>query len=329
MSHLEPLLTESAYEPGVNAPEFPSLKKLLNKAQEVIWRPGECDFKNDMVDWEQAFDDRQRRTLTVVFGFFRRAEAKVLENLGTRFYDAIVQNEAKDFIGLRMGCETIHKLTYERIIESAIRDASERRKLLTMVDALPCVVAKNAWAAKWWCNPKENIGRAMLVSACVEGMFFSTSFAVVYYVKKYFPNKLMGATFANNLISRDEALHFTFAKVCLNEVVKNRPPSAEIREMVQTACEIEKDFAREALCHGGFPGLRQESLVTYAEFTADFIMQELGEKPIYGVANPLPYMNMIAMHNLEAFFEGRGGEYQHPVEQSTEGMWDMTAQVVF
>lgn len=49
----------------------------------------------------------------------------------------------------------------------------------------------------------------MISYACVEGIFFSGSFASIFWLKKR--GLMPGLTFSNELISRDEGLHTDFA----------------------------------------------------------------------------------------------------------------------
>lgn len=49
----------------------------------------------------------------------------------------------------------------------------------------------------------------LIAFACVEGIFFSGSFAAIFWLKKR--GLMRGLTFSNELISRDEGMHTDFA----------------------------------------------------------------------------------------------------------------------
>lgn len=67
---------------------------------------------------------------------------------------------------------------------------------------MPCVKKKADWALKWIGDNKATFGERLVAFAAVEGIFFSGSFAAVFWLKKR--GLMPGLTFSNELISRDE-----------------------------------------------------------------------------------------------------------------------------
>ena len=80
--------------------------------------------------------------------------------------------------------------------------------------------------------------------ASVEGIFFSGSFASIFWLKKR--GLMPGLSFSNELISRDEGLHTDFACLMFKHLV-NKPSNERIMEIVCDAVEIECEFLTEAL----------------------------------------------------------------------------------
>ena len=126
--------------------------------------------------------------------------------------------------------ENIHSEMYSLLIETYIRDSAERARLFNAVETMPCVAKKAEWAMKWIGNreaPYSKIhflacislffviiikiisGERIVAFAAVEGIFFSGSFAAIFWLKKR--GLMPGLTFSNELISRDEGLHCDFA----------------------------------------------------------------------------------------------------------------------
>ena len=85
---------------------------------------------------------------------------------------------------------------------------------------VPCIKQKADWALKYITDELVRIQvrrpRLMLIIsqpfrtrlvafACVEGIFFSGSFAAIFWLKKR--GLMPGLTFSNELISRDEGMH--------------------------------------------------------------------------------------------------------------------------
>jgi ribonucleoside-diphosphate reductase subunit M2 len=67
---------------------------------------------------------------------------------------------------------------------------------------MPCVKKKADWALQWIAHETATFGERIVAFAAVEGIFFSGSFAAIFWLKKR--GLMPGLTFSNELISRDE-----------------------------------------------------------------------------------------------------------------------------
>jgi len=67
---------------------------------------------------------------------------------------------------------------------------------------VPAVKKKADWALKWIDNDAVSYAERVVAFASVEGIFFSGSFAAIFWLKKR--GLMPGLTFSNELISRDE-----------------------------------------------------------------------------------------------------------------------------
>lgn len=318
-----PLSCPPSNEPGVDPPAFPKVEEMARQAERMIWPSTEIDFSNDGADFKKFTEDQQHTIVTVV-SFFKEAETAVLENLISRLCDKIKLHEARKYYGHQVGCEQVHENSYINCFEALVPERELRRSILKRTRTLPCISNKNAWARRYAENPETPLELLLLVFACVEGMFFSTSFAIIFYIRKHHPGLLRGLTGINDLINRDEGHHFKFAVLLLMYVTppELRPSPELTHRIVKEACEIEQQFAEEALHKGGFPGLRTKDMKDYAMATADFIMKNLGQAPIYGVQNPLTYMDLIAIDCRGGFFEVGMTEYAKMNMSERTGMWE-------
>lgn len=61
---------------------------------------------------------------------------------------------------------------------------------------------KADWALEWIASKTATFGERIVAFAAVEGIFFSGSFASIFWLKKR--GLMPGLTFSNELISRDE-----------------------------------------------------------------------------------------------------------------------------
>ena len=77
-----------------------------------------------------------------------------------------------------------------------------REYLFNAIENLPPVKRKADWAMKWINDTESTYGERLVAFAAVEGIFFSGSFAAIFWLKKR--GIMPGLTFSNELISRDE-----------------------------------------------------------------------------------------------------------------------------
>ena len=103
---------------------------------------------------------------------------------------------------------------------------------------------KADWALKWINANHASFAERIIAFASVEGIFFSGSFAAIFWLKKR--GLMPGLTFSNELISRDEGLHTDFACLLFKHLV-NKPSQERIYEIVKEAVAIECEFLTEAL----------------------------------------------------------------------------------
>src|ERR1700693_2353095 len=96
--------------------------------------------------------------------------------------------------------------------------------------SVPCIKKKADWAVRWIQDKSSTFAQRLVAFAAVEGIFFSGSFASIFWLKKR--GLMAGLTFSNELISRDEELHCDFA--CLLFKLLNHPPSCEVVKRIIT-----------------------------------------------------------------------------------------------
>ena len=77
-----------------------------------------------------------------------------------------------------------------------------RAYLFNAIETMPCVAKKADWALRWISDENSSFGERVIAFASVEGIFFSGSFAAIFWLKKR--GLMPGLTFSNELISRDE-----------------------------------------------------------------------------------------------------------------------------
>ena len=64
------------------------------------------------------------------------------------------------------------------------RDAAEKDKLFNAIETIPAIKRKADWALKWINANNASFAERIIAFAAVEGIFFSGSFAAIFWLKK-------------------------------------------------------------------------------------------------------------------------------------------------
>ncbi|KAI8115736.1 hypothetical protein FF38_01788 [Lucilia cuprina] len=202
--------------------------------------------------------------------------------------------------------ENIHSETYSLLIETYYKDTAEANFLFEAIFNIPCIQKKAKWALRWISDKESTYAERLVAFAAVEGVFFSGSFAAIFWLKKR--GLMPGLTFSNELISRDEGMHTDFACLLFSHL-ENRPSREIIERIMTEAVDIEQEYFRDALpVH--LLGMNADLMNQYVEYVADRLMVALGHEKIYKVANPFDFMENISLAGKTNFFEKRVSDYQ-------------------
>jgi ribonucleoside-diphosphate reductase subunit M2 len=139
---------------------------------------------------------------------------------------------------------------------------------------VPCIRKKADWAIRWINDTESTFASRLVAFAAVEGIFFSGSFASIFWLKKR--GLMPGLTFSNELISRDEGLHTDFACLLFSHL-NHRPDPKVVEDII---------------------------------VEADRLLVALGNKKYYNSTNPFDFMESISLAGKTNFFEKRVGDYQ-------------------
>lgn len=302
---MEHILTENKSRFVLFPLKYNDIWQMYKTAQMSNWTAEEIDLAQDLTDWNEKLNDNERHYIKNVLAFFAASDGIVNENLAENFLKEVQYPEAKCFYGFQIAMENVHSETYSLLIDTYIKDTAERDYLFNAIDTVPSVKKKADWALKW--INSDLFAERLIAFAAVEGIFFSGSFCSIFWLKKR--GLMPGLTFSNELISRDEGLHCTFACLIHNKYVQNKVSSQRITDIIREAVDIEREFITESL-PVSLIGMNSKLMEQYIEFTADFWLTELGCNKIYNVENPFDFMEMLSLQNKSNFFEKRTSEYQ-------------------
>lgn len=304
MQKIEPLLQPDENRYVMFPIQYNDIWDMYKRSIDSFWHTGEISLAQDLNDWNTLNSDEQN-FIKMVLAFFSSSDALVTDNLGTRFMNEVQPSEARAFYAFQIAIETIHSEMYSILIDTYIKDSQEKTKLFQATQNYPCISKKFNWAQKWLNDKVSDFSTRLVAFALVEGLFFSSSFAAIYWIKKR--GLMPGLTFSNELISRDEALHTEFA-ILLYSKIKNRLSESTLYDIVTEAVDIEKEFITESIpCR--MIGMNSNLMCQYIEFVADRLCLQLGYNKLYNSQNPFDFMELISVESKVNFFERTNSEY--------------------
>lgn len=285
--------------------KYHEIWQFYKKAEASFWTAEEIDLSKDPLDWETKMTENERFFISRILAFFASSDGIVNENLVQNFCDEVKIPEAKCFYGFQIMMENVHAETYSLLIDTYIKDLWDKEMLFSAIDTIPCIKRKADWAFKW-ISANDSFAERLVAFAAVEGIFFSGSFASIFWLKKR--GLMPGLTFSNELICRDEGLHTDFACLLFTHI-RNQPNQDRVKNILMEAVGIEQEFLTDAL-PVALIGMNSTLMCQYIEFVADRLMVALGFDKIYMATNPFDFMDMISLQGKTNFFEKRVSDYQ-------------------
>ncbi|MEY4433783.1 MAG: hypothetical protein RLZZ44_1917 [Bacteroidota bacterium] len=313
MTSVEPILQENKNRFVIFPIKHHDIWEWYKKMEASFWTAEEIDLSQDINDWNNKLNDDERYFIKHILAFFAASDGIVNENLAENFVNEVQYAEAKFFYGFQIMMENIHSETYSLLIDTYVKDETERDELFNALDVFPAIKKKGDWALRW--IESDSFAERLIAFAAVEGIFFSGAFCSIYWLKKR--GLMPGLTFSNELISRDEGVHCDFAVHLHNHHLVNKVPKSRIREIIVDALNIEREFITESL-PVSLIGMNAALMTQYLEFVADRLLVELGCERVYNTSNPFDFMDMISLQGKTNFFEKKVAEYQKSGVMNTD-----------
>ena len=305
MSNIEPILRPNKDRFVIFPIQHNDIWDWYKKQEASFWTAEEIDLEQDVIDWENKLNDDEKYFIKHILAFFAASDGIVNENLAENFVSEVQYTEAKFFYGFQLMMENIHSEVYSLLIDTYIKNESEKNELFKAIEVFPAIKKKADWALKW--VDSDSFAERLIAFSAVEGIFFSGSFCSIFWMKKR--GLLPGLTFSNELINRDEGLHADFAVYLHQNHMMNKVSKERITEILVDALNIEREFITESL-PVSLIGMNSKLMTQYLEFVTDRLLLEYGCEKVYNATNPFDFMEMISLEGKTNFFEKRVSEYQ-------------------
>lgn len=280
---------------GVYSKEDEEDQKKYHQQIEQFWSSKDFRYDEDIPRFKALSAD-ERYLVEMILGFFAPADGLVANNLALRFMSETKSMMSLAFFTAQLHIEFIHADTYARWVKTLIPDQKEQRRIFEMAETNPAVKLKTDWMVKHM-NANTGLDERFLAFACVEWIFFSVLFAIIFWFRSQ--AKMQEFVSSNRQISKDEALHALYGCMMFK---RHRTKGFDPMPTIFEAVEIETSFVK-ALLPKPILDLNAESMIQYIHCVADLLMIEAGIPAYYNAKNPFPWMTEISLGAKENFHE--------------------------
>ena len=331
----EPFLTDIPFQAYIgNVKLTPSEQGIFDRKRKLIathWPANEIDTTNDGSDFKHLMSPPIKRCVINALSFFVGADGKVMENAHCNFAEEFPHYLIRQFYAHQAANEAIHAETYRKQVVGLLETDETLLESVLHCTKLQTVARKTEFVDKYMHRPNydfthvpkerhaayiHNLQRRLIAFACVEGIMFSSSFAIIQWLKER--NLCRGIVQANELISRDESLHCEFAIYLYNQM-RNKLSSTEVEEIIREAVSIEIAFMKECF-PDSLPGINYTLLEQHVCAIANALFALIcpNRQRLYAVEDtPLIFMrNAVSMYK-DNFFEIVPSGYQGLCETTT------------
>lgn len=286
----------------------------------MFWTVEEVPIDQDKAGYD-LLSDGMKHALDTILSFFANADSLVMEAVTALTspkgeYEKLTPAEATSYYSIQNAMESIHADMYNTLIDVYKTDEHEKLQLFNAYTEKNLAKEKYDFIKKQG-DLSEDLLKSLLVMSCVEGIFFCSSFAYIYWLKQNRNVKLPGLVASNEFIARDESLHTLFGVTYLNKLLEAKTEPFKksfydtIKNTIKEAVLAEIAFVNRVFKYK-IEGLNIEDMHTYVKVCGNTLLKMYGQNHLYNVSNPFPFMEAISTESKTNFFEARVTSYQKP-----------------
>lgn len=282
------------------------------------WFPSEVDLSRDVKCYREELTHGERRMYDKALAFLSNLDGIQVNNLTFNIGKYITSPEVSMCIIRQAFEEALHVESYSVMIEAIGRDPIE---IYNTFDTDSILAEKNQYILKQSefvgsnYSPR-NFAMAVVSNIILEGIYFYSGFAAFYVLAK--SGKMLGSAKMVRLINRDEEGPHLQLFVNMYKTLQIENPDIfddvfdkDVIELVKASVELETTWGKHIISEGVL-GLTDAIFDDYIKFLADKRLAMIGISPIYGVKNPIPWIEKFSTVGGEDsnFFESKVSSYQ-------------------
>lgn len=307
MMKKEPLQIEPHNRYDFYRMEHTDIFELGQKMERSMWHAEEIDCSKDLMDFEK-FSELEKNVLELTLGYFLSSDGILFENCEEE-EKSIHWPEVKYFYGFKSVNELVHSRSYGIQLDTVITDNNRKKELFDSIYTIDIIKQKANWAIEGL--KSDSLAERLIYSICIEGIFFSASFATIYWFKHTYPGKINGITNYNDMIARDENLHVDFSVLLYVKYIQNKLTEERVHRIFEEAVKIECEFAKEGIT-SSLIGMNNTLMEIHIKNISNSRLIQLGYSKLYKDVDktPFSFMDMICLEPKKNFFETRITEYK-------------------
>jgi len=294
------------------------------KHEQSHWLHTEVPMLEDVKDWKNKLDEKEKHFLTNIFRFFTQGDIDVAGGYVNNYLPYFPQPEVRMMLLGFAAREALHVAAYSHLIESlgmpdtTYNEFLEYQEMKDKHDYIMDISGKNG-------TIESTATHIAVFSAFTEGMQLFSSFIMLLNFPRHGVMKGMGQIVTWSIV--DETQHAesmiklfrTYIEE--NKEIWNDELKSKIYTIAERMVELEDKFIDLAFSMGEMKNLTPTDVKTYIRYIADRRLISLGLKGIFKVKrNPLPWVEeMINAPTHTNFFEQRATDY---AKGSLSGSWE-------
>lgn len=280
--------------------------------EQAHWLHTEVPMLEDVKDWKNKLDDKEKHFLTQIFRFFTQGDISVAGGYVKNYLPVFPQPEIRMMLLGFAAREALHIAAYSHLIETLGMPESTYNEFLEY----SAMKEKHDYVESFISQDENTIAQQIAVfSAFTEGMQLFSSFIMLLNFPRHGKMKGMGQIISWSIA--DETLHSeSMIKLFRTFVEENRHIwKDELKSQIYTIAtrmvELEDKFIDLAFSMGSMENLSPEDVKKYIRYIADRRLISLGLKGIFKVKkNPLPWVEEMINAPIHGnFFENRVTDY--------------------
>ncbi|MBE0438096.1 MAG: ribonucleotide-diphosphate reductase subunit beta [Methylomicrobium sp.] len=281
------------------------------------WTPAEVDLSRDVRCYREELTDGERQMYDRALAFLSNLDGIQLNNLVFNIGKHVTSPEVSMCLVRQAFEEALHVDSYSVIIEAIGRDPSEIYNMFRtnalLADKNEYIIRQSEILGRDY-SPR-NFAMAVVANIILEGIYFYSGFMAFYALGKV--GKMFGTAKMIRLIDRDEGGTHLNLFVKMYEALQEENPEIfndqfkrDAIELIKSAVDLETIWGKHIIS-GGVLGLTDAIVEDRIKYLADLRANAIGLGAIYGVKNPIPWVDKFSKIDGEDanFFEDKVSSY--------------------